>query len=73
MTPNTNMTSKPSTLPPIMSVDDVSATFGVSSRTLRTWVSRGSFPQPTRPSGSVRGRAYWTAEQVKSALDKKAA
>jgi predicted site-specific integrase-resolvase len=69
MTPDTN-TSK---LPPLVSIDDVCQHFAITRPTLRAWIKRGALPAPTRPSGSVKGKAFWTADQIASAFDKKAA
>ena len=64
MTPTTN------TLPEIAGIPDVCRAFGVTRGTLNNWIASGRFPKPTRPCGSHRGKAYWSADAVRAVLTK---
>jgi predicted site-specific integrase-resolvase len=65
--------AKSDRLPALASTADVCAHLSITRATLHTWVKRGTFPSPVRPSGKKRGKAYWSAEVVRSAFEQKAA
>jgi hypothetical protein len=49
----------------MLSPTAVAGMFGVTERTLRTWVAVGEFPAPVQ----VRRRLYWRPETVQDVLN----
>lgn len=50
---------------PLLDIHDVAKYFGVSTRTIRTWLIQGSIPAPIQ----VRRRLRWKPSEIRDFVD----